>query len=348
MEQSSRQRPTKRLPPTRREALTGAGESLIRTDALHSGQGGMPLVVKPSVDGLDLIAWASQNRNFVEASLISRGAILFRDFKPLSVEEFEAFINATSDEWAEYREAATPRTHVSGNIYTSTDYPAGQTIFLHNENSHCDSWPMKLYFLCLVPAERGGETPLADCRKVYESIPLAVRENFRRKKIMYVRNYGDGLGLSWQVAFKTERKDEVDQYCGRAGIETAWTSGGLRTSYVREAVATHPRTGEVVWFNHGTFFHSSTLEPSLRETLLAEVGEENLPYSTYYGDGSTIEPSVLDKLREIYRQETISFPWRKGDLLMVDNMLVAHGRAPYSGTRRIVVGMAEPFSGPGI
>jgi alpha-ketoglutarate-dependent taurine dioxygenase len=250
MEQSSGPRPTKRLPPTRRETLTAAGESLISTDSFQSMQGGLPLVIKPSADGLDLIAWASQNRRFIEASLISRGALLFRDFKPLSVEEFEAFIKATSDEWAEYREAATPRTHVSGNIYTSTDYPAGQTIFLHNENSHCDSWPMKLYFLCLIPAEHGGETPLADCRKVYENIDPMVRENFRRKKIRYVRNYGDGLGLPWQVAFKTERKAEVEEYCKRARIEVAWTSGGLRTSYVRDAFATHPRTGEVVWFNH--------------------------------------------------------------------------------------------------
>jgi hypothetical protein len=29
---------------------------------------------------------------------------------------------------------------------------------------------------------------------------------------------------------------------------------------------------------------------------------------------------------------------------MIDNMLVAHGRNPFSGPRKIVVGMAQPFN----
>jgi hypothetical protein len=65
---------------------------------------------------------------------------------------------------------------------------------------------------------------------------------------------------------------------------------------------------------------------------------------TYYGDGAPIEPSVIDALHEAYRNATVSFPWEKGDLLMLDNMLVAHGRAPYTGAREILVGMAEPVS----
>ena len=82
----------------------------------------------------------------------------------------------------------------------------------------------------------------------------------------------------------------------------------------------------------------------MREALLEEFAEGELPANTYYGDGSPIEPEVMEHLREAYRAETVSFPWQKGDLLMLDNMLVAHGRAPYSGAREILVGMAEPVS----
>jgi hypothetical protein len=49
----------------------------------------------------------------------------------------------------------------------------------------------------------------------------------------------------------------------------------------------------------------------------------------------------MDHLRAAYRRETVSFPWQKGDLLMLDNMLVAHARDPFSGPRRVLVGMAE-------
>jgi hypothetical protein len=99
----------------------------------------------------------------------------------------------------------------------------------------------------------------------------------------------------------------------------------------------------LVWFNHATFFHITTLEASLRNALLAEFAEEDLPTNTYYGDGSPIEADVLEQLREIYRQETISFTWQEHDILMLDNMLSAHGRNPYAGPRKVLVGMAEPF-----
>jgi alpha-ketoglutarate-dependent taurine dioxygenase len=160
---------------------------------------------------------------------------------------------------------------------------------------------------------------------------------------MYVRNFGDGFGLSWETVFQSTDREQVERHCREKGIEAEWKAGDrLRTRAVRSALVRHPHTGETLWFNHATFFHVSTLEPSLQEALLAELGEGELPANTYYGDGAPIEPEVMEHLREAYRNATVSFPWQKGDLLLLDNMLVAHGRAPYSGTRKILVGMAEP------
>jgi alpha-ketoglutarate-dependent taurine dioxygenase len=158
-----------------------------------------------------------------------------------------------------------------------------------------------------------------------------------------VRNYGDGFGLDWRTAFQTTDQTVVEEHCKRNGIEAEWTSDGrLRTYAVLPAVIEHPRTGETVWFNHATFFHVSTLDPSLREGLLAGFEDEaDLPTNTYYGDGSPIEPETLAELREAYRQETVSFSWRRGDILMLDNIFAAHGRAPYEGPRKILVGMTE-------
>jgi alpha-ketoglutarate-dependent taurine dioxygenase len=34
--------------------------------------------------------------------------------------------------------------------------------------------------------------------------------------------------------------------------------------------------------------------------------------------------------------------WEAGDILLLDNMLVAHGRRAFTGPRQIVVAMAEP------
>jgi alpha-ketoglutarate-dependent taurine dioxygenase len=97
----------------------------------------------------------------------------------------------------------------------------------------------------------------------------------------------------------------------------------------------------MVWFNHALFFHVQSLSPTIREVLLTDFAIEDLPTNTYYGDGAEIEPEVLEHLRAAYRQETVSFPWQEGDILLVDNLLTAHGRASYQGKRKIIIGMAH-------
>ena len=51
---------------------------------------------------------------------------------------------------------------------------------------------------------------------------------------------------------------------------------------------------------------------------------------------------VFDQVRAVWAEETVSFPWAEGDVLMLDNMLVAHARRPFEGPRKVVVAMAEP------
>jgi hypothetical protein len=171
----------------------------------------------------------------------------------------------------------------------------------------------------------------------------AVRERFIARGWMVVRNFGDGFGLDWRTVFQTSDRAAVEAHCRKHGIEVEWKPGErLRTRAVRPAVTRHPITGETMWFNHATFFHVSTLAPAIREELLVEFAEDELPANTYYGDGSPIEPEVLDQLRALYERFTVSFAWQKGDVLLLDNMAVAHGRAPYEGARKILVGMAEP------
>jgi Taurine catabolism dioxygenase TauD, TfdA family len=99
----------------------------------------------------------------------------------------------------------------------------------------------------------------------------------------------------------------------------------------------------MTWFYHLTFFHVSTLDPMVAQTLLS-MGKENLLNNTYYGDGAEIEPAALDELRAAYDAETVVIPWQEGDIMMLDNMLAAHGREPYTPPRQIVLGMAEPWS----
>ena len=160
---------------------------------------------------------------------------------------------------------------------------------------------------------------------------------------MYVRNFRPGFGLAWQTVFQTGDRATVEEYCRERGHRDRVAGRGrLRARAVRPAVVRHPRTGEPIWFNHAHLLPRLDARAAGAQALLAEFAEEDLPSNTYYGDGSPIEPEVLDALREAYRAESVTFPWKRGDVLILDNMLTAHARAPYSGPRKILVGMAEP------
>ncbi|BAY34378.1 taurine catabolism dioxygenase TauD/TfdA [Nostoc carneum NIES-2107] len=305
----------------------------------------LPLLIKATVEGVDLVAWAANNQELIKKYLLKHGGILFRNFQVKEVAEFEQFIKVVAGDLLEYRDRSSPRSAIQGKIYTSTDHPATQKILLHSENSYAANWPLKIFFYCVTPAQQGGETPIADIRKIYQRISPKIIEKFAQKQVMYVRNFGDGFGLTWQTVFQTTNPETVEEFCYQNNIKFAWKGKNkLRTYSHRSAITRHPITGETVWFNHALFFHISSLEMAIRESLLAEFSAEDLPHNTYYGDGSPIEPEVLEEIRSAYEQETVIFPWLTGDILMLDNMLTAHGRQPFSGNRKVVVGMAEPYN----
>jgi hypothetical protein len=203
---------------------------------------------------------------------------------------------------------------------------------------------MRIWFCCLQRAPEGGNTPIADSRRIFQRIDPEIRRRFSEKQVMYVRNYGDGLGLPWQQVFQTTNKAEVEQHCRAESINCEWRSENrLRTWQVRPAMRRHPQTSELVWFNHAVFFHFSSLEESARASILSVLDESDVPFNTFYGDGSPIEDSVLEEIRNAYEEEKITFDWKEEDVLMLDNMLSSHGREAYKGPRRTVVAMAEPY-----
>ncbi len=307
--------------------------------------GSLPLVVSPSeVRPLD--EYFDGARRMAETLLPLAGGLLFRGLPIRSASDFESFIGAFTSSLVSYEFGSTPRSRVQRQVYTSTEYPPHQHIPLHNEQAYTREWPMKIWFYCGQAAEQGGYTPIADSREVYRRIPARIRERFVQKQIMYVRNYGNGLDVPWQKVFNSDDPAVVERYCHDNGIDYEWKADGeLRTRQVAQAIAVHPRTGQTVWFNQAHLFHVSNLEAAVREALLAVVAEEDLPRNACYGDGSPIESDLLDEIRDVYRSLAVQFAWQQGDVMMLDNMLAAHGRTPFAGRRQILVAMAEPRGG---
>ncbi|MBE7384649.1 MAG: amino acid adenylation domain-containing protein [Leptolyngbya sp. SIO1E4] len=322
------------------KAVSLPQKELVKTGYLQPEQS-LPYVIQPDDNEIDLADWATNKREFIETNLLKHGAILFRGFKINSVPAFEKVANAICPNlFGNYGDL--PREGVSENVYGSTPYPADQAILFHNESSHLHQWPLKIWFFCVKPAQNGGETPIVDCRKVYQKLAPKLRERFEQKQLRYARNYIEGLDVSWQDFFHTSDKEAVETYCRQSGIDCEWLSDShLRTYKLRPAISCHPKTEELVFFNQVQLHHISCLESAVRTSLLSALEEDNLPRNVYYGDGSPIEDSVMAEIGAVYEQTKISFPWEQGDILMLDNMLVAHGRNPYVGSRKIVVAMGE-------
>lgn len=305
------------------------------------GSASLPWVIRPAKPGLDGAAWAQAHMESIERELLVHGAILFRDFGVDSIPAFERFASAiTPDLYGEYGDL--PRESQSDRIYKSTPYPKEKSILFHNESSHMHRWPLRQWFHCVRPAVQGGETPIVDCRRVFESLDPGLAETFAAKGLLYVRNFVEGLDVSWQSFFRTEERSEVERFCADAGSEFEWNDDESLTTRQRSpAVARHPQTGESVFFNQIQLHHVACLDPALRESLLAVFAEQGLPRNVYFGDGSAIADAVVERIGELYEQAAVGVAWQAGDVLLVDNMLVAHGRRPFGGERRIAVAMAR-------
>jgi hypothetical protein len=97
-----------------------------------------------------------------------------------------------------------------------------------------------------------------------------------------------------------------------------------------------------LWFNQAHLFHVSSLGSEFAEDMIDIFGLEGLPRNAVYGDGEAIASKDLELIRAAFAKEAVAFSWQKNDVLLVDNMQVAHGRRSYVGTRTVLVAMSDP------
>jgi len=284
-------------------------------------------------------ALAAAVSSAVSKSLTDYGALRFETNYLKNVDDFEALLTSMGCELMRYEFASTPRRQLKGNVYSSTEYPADQEIFLHNEMAYTTIWPNRLWFFCETAPESGGETPIADSRRIYQKLDQAITRTFEEKGLLYVRNYRPGLDLPWQQVFGTDDERVVEQMCRRMGVTCEWSGEELRTRQRCHGAAIHPATNEPVWFNQAHLFHVSNLPTEYRELLSSMYSEDELPRNVLFGDGTRIDHAMLAEVRHVMSGEKRKFAWQTGDVLVLDNLIFAHGREPFVGPRKIAVAM---------
>ncbi len=311
----------------------------VRASLLNGGL--LPLVLEPTQDGIVLAEWNLANRDWIEAQLLVYGGILFRGFNLPSPADFERAAKSVYGElFGDYGDL--PKNAAGEKIYESTPYPADQMILYHSESAHLPSWPQKISFHCVTVAKKGGCTPVFDTRRALTVIDPAVLDTIRSKGLMYVRNFSQGVDPSWEAFFHSSDKATVEKMCTDAGSEFEWTSnGGLRVINRAPGIVKHPKTLETLFFNQVQIHHIYCVDEDTREGLRALFDDQDLPRNVYYGDGSPIPDETMEHLGQAFEQIAVRFQWQKGDMIMLDNMLVTHARDPFEGPRHIVVAMGN-------
>jgi len=274
--------------------------------------------------------------------LTERQALVFRGFK-VAPQALENVIDLLLPHRLAYVHGNSPRTKVGNNVYTSTEYPPEYTISMHNEMSYAASWPARLMFFCEQAPRTGGATPIVDGGAWLRSLDDEVRDAFAAG-VRYTQNLHDGLGLgkSWQDTFESTDRDRVEELLTASGADWEWRrDGGLRVHMVRPATLEHPVSGNEVWFNQSDQWHPAALGDDTAAALARIMPEQDLPQSVTFADGSPIPGEYVIQIRDRGLATAVDVPWYTGDLMLIDNIAVGHGRRSFTGARRVLVAMSD-------
>jgi alpha-ketoglutarate-dependent taurine dioxygenase len=309
-------------------------------------QAGRPPLLSASAAG-GASAWAALHRDALRAAVGQYGSVLVRGLAVRDAAEAAAVFGSIGGDLMVEREAFADRQRYPGGLYSSAKWPSNQPMCMHNELSYTFDVPGLLLFACLSAPTAGGATGVADSPAVLNALPPDLVARFEREGWLLTRNYNEDIGASVADAFGTDDRGAVEGYCRANAIDFEWQpDGGLRTWQRRCAVVAHPVTGQRCWFNQIAFLNEWTMDPDVHEYLVEVYGADGLPFTTCFGNGDPIGEDVVELLNQVYEANTLREPWQAGDLMLVDNVRMAHSREPYQGEREVLVGMTDPLRMP--
>ena len=304
----------------------------------------------------EILIWLTENTLNIEEELRKKGALLLRGFEAIqTAKEFEAIVSKISPGFMQYEGGTTPRTKVQNNVYTSTELPRFIPIELHQEMSYQSNFPDKIVFFCEVPPFSQGETPIADMREVYQAIPEELKKRWMEKGLRMRRRLPfkeSKFALNtWPSVFQTNSREKVEELAEQFGWEIKWKPSYLEVEgELLPVVREHPFTKEKVWFNQAHLLHNSLyfyiakqyIEPRIWAfAFLKPILGNQFFYHHIHGDKTEISDKDLRIIRQIIRDKSIKFTWQKSDILLLDNILMAHGRSPFKGKRRILASLMK-------
>lgn len=281
------------------------------------------------------------HRGEIDDALWTDGHVLFRGFDAGGLAGFEACAAAACDRLYKHY-GDLPLASASENVYFATPYPKHLEIQFHNEASHTHTWPSRQLFYCLVPAREGGEWTLADGRQVLARLPAALRERFRAVGLEYRRRFFRGLDAPWERFFHVETLEELAAKLAPSGYTIdAPSVNDVTVAYRTRAVLEVPERGVEAWFNQLLLHHPDALPPEVDAMLRKHFPRDRFPRTVVFGDGTPIPADWVRAVDAALQESSQRIAPQTDDVLLVNNLLLAHGRRPYTGDRQIRVALGD-------
>jgi len=298
----------------------------------------------------------------VLALLADKGALLLRDVGLSDVHAAEAFLSKLGVDFSQYTAGVSPRRQLSAHLWSSTEAPAPYIISAHTEMCYMQKRPSKLFFYCEHEPVVFGETPVFDFEAALTDLPAELRDRVRREGFTYRRYFRTSrarlnVDKSLEQVFGCSDVESVTRLCAEYGMTCTWhPDGALTTDFASPGTVIHPSTGaeclSMTLLNDSAAHHNlrqfaHRLNPVLRHgvALFAyyKSARKDAFFKTLWGNGEPISSRDTREFVRTYWRNACLFKWRKGDLLLLDNIRFGHGRMNVQKPRLIAVGMADPY-----
>lgn len=325
---------------------------------------GFPVVLEPGADGeRGLKAVAQMEAERIRGHLFGTGAVLLRGFRSSGAGEFEEALTALGLTPADnYLFGIAKRKRHSGAAFTSTTWSKRAILPPHTEMAYMRRRPRWIAFYCAAPADRYGETPCFDMAAAFRLLPDRLAAMFDGARATYIRRIPGqrgrfGYERTIAETFGTQDRDEIASICRDLDVTPRWKGQGLLEAETTvDAVVRHPESGlpclnaqftEPAGFRYlfrrfaGRF---SFKERCVHEALMFCAGL--FPAAMHQRiliNGRKLAARDIESIYDCMFQAATIFEWRKGDLLLLDNIRTGHGRLNVVGARKILTCFGDPY-----
>lgn len=285
----------------------------------------------------DITQTIRNKKEWIEEELLQHSALLFRGFPLRSAADFSSFVDAFGWEEHPYLGFA-PRTKMEDRVYTANEGPLDQELGFHHEMTWMKSWPSKIFFFCETAPPEGGQTAIVLSHSITQRMEKKMPEFVSKLKDVGLvttvttpieNRVSSFIAKNWQTFLETTDPNEAKKRaldtmnCGSFECFEDGTAkfvlGPLEAVRAFEGYG-----GREVWF-YGI--------------AAATSGRGNISQSL--GDGSAIPCEAVEAFKAILDEECVNLRWEAGDVLLVDNVAVQHGKRASKPPRRILVSMCK-------